>query len=345
MAPIASQYAHLHLNPRGPGDARPTALQIIREEDLIDKLQGKVYLVTGANDTTGLETARALHMTGARVFITTRSQEKNQASVRSIVTSNGGIKGGIEAITMELGNIQSVRAAAKEFLSKSERLDGLICNAGTFPQILTRTVDGFESAFGVNHLGHFALFQELKNILLASSTPGSASRVVMVSSIGHRMSEIDFADLNYDSRVWEAIPAYGQSKTANIYMANQIEQFYGSKGLHAFSLQPGGVDSNLWITCKEQRDAVLKDDKFGRYLKTTQQGAATSVWAAVSKDLEGKGGLYLESLQEIGRWEGPEAERMDWTVPGYEGWIYDVEKAERLWTLSKELIDGKGKKL
>jgi len=132
MSPITSRYAALHTSPKGPGDARPTAPQIIEDEGLIDKLQGKVFLVTGANDTTGLETARALHMTGARVFITTRNEEKSQKSAESIIASNGGVRGGIEAITMELGDLASVRKAAQEFLERSDRLDGLIANAGSY---------------------------------------------------------------------------------------------------------------------------------------------------------------------------------------------------------------------
>jgi NAD(P)-dependent dehydrogenase (short-subunit alcohol dehydrogenase family) len=345
MPPITSRYASLHISPKGPGDARPTALQIIQDEGLIDKLEGKVYLVTGANDTTGLETARALHMTGAKIFITTRSDEKNKKSVESISASNGGVKGGIEAIKMELGDLESVRRAAKTFLQKSERLDGLICNAGTFPQTLSRTKDGFETSFGVNHLGHFVLFQALKDLMLASSTPAANSRLVMVASIGHRGAEVHFDDPNFHARAWAPVAAYAQSKTANIYMANHVERVYGARGLHAWSLQPGGIDSNLWMASAEQRAAAWQDERTGPFLKTTQQGAATSVWAAVARDLEGRGGKYLESLQEIGRWEGPEERRLDWTDPGYEEYIYDEEKAERLWVLSEELVAGKGEGL
>lgn len=130
MVPITSRYAAAHVNPQGPGDARPTAVQVVQDEGLIDGMKDKVFLVTGANDTTGLETARALHMTGARVFITTRSAEKSANAVKSIIESNGGEKEGIEAITMELGDLDSVRKAAKEFLSKSDKLNVLVCNAG-----------------------------------------------------------------------------------------------------------------------------------------------------------------------------------------------------------------------
>lgn len=201
-----------------------------------------------------------------------------------------------------------------------------------------RTRDGFEKDFGVNHIGHFALFHALRETLLKSSTISFNSRVVMVASIGHRMSEIHFDDINYDNRPWEPIPAYGQSKTANIYMANYIDRIYGGHGLHAWSLQPGGIASNLLGNTEEAKEASYGDPTVLPFVKSTAQGAATSVWAAVAKDLEGRGGKYLESMQEIGVWKGPEEKRVDWTDPGYAPHAYDTEKEDKLWELSEELI-------
>jgi NAD(P)-dependent dehydrogenase (short-subunit alcohol dehydrogenase family) len=338
MALITSRYAPAHISPKGPGDARPTALQVVKDEGLLDGLSGKTVLVTGANDTTGLETARALHMTGAKVFITTRSVEKNATAVQSIIDSNGGEKGGIEAITMELGDLSSVRTAAKEFLSKSDKLNILVCNAGVFAQSLERTAEGFEKDFGVNHMGHFVLFQEIRATLLASSTPSFNSRVVMVASTGHRMSEIHFDDVNFEHRAWDPVLAYAQSKTANIYMANYIDRTYGRHGLHAWSVQPGGIASNL-VGSEEAKQALYNNPAVFPYVKTTTQGAATSVWAAVAKDLEGKGGKFLESMQEIGVWTGPEEKRVDWTDSGYAPYAYNDEKENQLWELSEKLIE------
>jgi NAD(P)-dependent dehydrogenase (short-subunit alcohol dehydrogenase family) len=305
MAPVTSRFVSAHISPKGPGDARPTALQVIEDAGLIDGLVGKTVLITGANDTTGLETARALHRTGARVFITTRSVEKSAMAVRSIIESNGGAKGGIEGITMELGDLSSVRNAAKEFRSRSDKLNILICNAGeSIPPLLDvaildvqptaghwtdfisgvlapeygTTIEGFESDFGINHLGHFALFQELKACLLKSSTPAFNSRVVVVASIGHRMSEIHFDDPNFEHRPWDMIAAYAQSKTANIYMSNYIDRTYGGHGLHAWSLQPGGIASNLIRRSEEEKQAIYSNPAILPYVKTPQQGAATSVW-------------------------------------------------------------------
>ncbi|KAN0110274.1 NAD(P)-binding protein [Hyaloscypha variabilis] len=338
MAPITSCYVSSHISPQGPGDARPTAIQVIQDEGLVDKWTGKTVLVTGANDTTGLETARALHLTGARTFLTTRSAEKGAVAVRSIIDSNGGEKAGVEAITMELGDLSSVRNAAKEFMSRSESLNVLVCNAGVLAQEFGRTKDNFEMDFGVNHVGHFALFQELKQCLISSSTDSFNSRVVMVASIGHRMSEIYFDDPNFDHRSWDVISAYGQSKTANIYMANYIDRTYGTQGLHAWSLQPGGIISNLVGKSEEVKQAMISNSEILPWLKTPQQGAATSVWAAIARDLEGKGGRYLESMQEIGEWQGPEEKRVDWTDPGYASHAYDKEKEDKLWAMSEKLI-------
>ncbi|KAE9372113.1 NAD(P)-binding protein [Stipitochalara longipes BDJ] len=338
MAPITSRYVSSHISPKGPGDARPTATQVIQDEELMDKWAGKTVLVTGANDTTGLETARALHLTGARTFLTTRSAEKGAVAVQSIIDSNGGEKAGVEAITMELSDLSSVRNAAREFMSRSKSLNILVCNAGVLAQNFDRTKDNFEMSFGVNHVGHFALFQELKQYLIDSSTDSFNSRVVMVASIGHRMSEIYFDDLNFDHRAWDAISAYGQSKTANIYMANYIDRTYGKQGVHAWSLQPGGINSNLLRRTEEEKQVIFGNPAVLPWIKTPEQGAATSVWAAAARDLEGKGGRYLESMQEIGEWQGPEERRVDWTDPGYASHAYDKEKEDKLWVLSEKLI-------
>ena len=143
---------------------------------------------------------------------------------------------------------------------------------GVFAQNLERTTEGFEKDFGVNHMGHFVLFQELKATLLASSMASFNSRVVMVASTGHRMSEIHFDDVNFEHRAWDPVLAYAQSKTANIYMANYIDRTYGGHGLHAWSLQPGGIASNL-VGSEEAKQALYNNPAVFPYVKTTTQGA------------------------------------------------------------------------
>ena len=143
---------------------------------------------------------------------------------------------------------------------------------GVFSQSLERTAEGFEKDFGVNHMGHFVLFQEIRATLLASSTASFNSRVVIVASTGHRMSEIHFDDVNFEHRAWDPVLAYAQSKTANIYMANHIDRKYGGHGLHAWSLQPGGIASNL-VGSEEAKQALYNNPAVFPYVKTTAQGA------------------------------------------------------------------------
>ena len=143
---------------------------------------------------------------------------------------------------------------------------------GVFAQSLERTTEGFEKDFGVNHMGHFVFFQQLKAALLASSTASFNSRVVMVASTGHRMSEIHFDDVNFEHRAWDPVLAYAQSKTANIYMANYIDRTYGGHGLHTWSIQPGGIASNL-VGSEEAKQALYNNPAVFPYVKTTAQGA------------------------------------------------------------------------
>ena len=220
MAVIAP-YASVHQTPQGPGDARPTALQIVKDQGLMGKLGDKVILITGCTSGIGVETARALHATGAKIFITARNVKKGQDVAKDISTSNPGQV--VEVIKMELDSFDSVRAAVADFLNKTKKLNILINNAGVMACPEGRTQDGFETQWGTNVLGHFLLFQLLKDTLSASSSPQFASRVVSVSSSGHRISGIHFDNYNLDkdpSDTYDPWKAYGQSKTGNIYLAN-----------------------------------------------------------------------------------------------------------------------------
>jgi NAD(P)-dependent dehydrogenase (short-subunit alcohol dehydrogenase family) len=202
------------------------------------------------------------------------------------------------------------------------------------------TEDGFETQFGTNHIGHFLLFQLLKPILLKSSTPSFNSRLISVSSWGHRFGSIRFDD-NFDwknGKGYEPFEAYGQSKTANIYLACEIDRRYSSKGLHATSLHPGGISTGLQVHITEEQMKAWDVSDMMRYMKNTEQGAATSVYAAISHEWEGKGGKYLSDCVVQAPFkkieEGPGALFDD----GYATWIYDPEKEGRLWKESLRLI-------
>lgn len=341
---LPNRYAEAHASPKGPGDARPTARQIIEDEDLVNGLIGKTILITGGNEGAGLQTARALHLTGARVIFTARSQEKGKGAINDIIKTNGREKGGIDYVQMQLDDLDSVREAAKTIISMTSTLNILVANAGACPDTneITRTKQGFEFTFGINHLGHCLLFQHLKPLLLSSSTPQCHSRVIVVASIGHRLSPtIRFHDLNYSalhpSDHTTLIDRYAHFKLSNIYMSNHLNRLYSSQGLNSWSLQPGGMYSSLLRNVGIP--SFAENPAKAPFAKTAEQGAATSVWAAVAKDLEGKGGRYLESLREVESWEGkPEETRGDWMVEGYAKHAYDQEAEERLWRVSEEMV-------
>ncbi|KIX05562.1 uncharacterized protein Z518_06434 [Rhinocladiella mackenziei CBS 650.93] len=270
-------YLAQHANPSGPGDHRPTALQIIKDDDAwLDK----VALVTGGTSGIGIETVRALHATGANTFFTARDEKKADAVIKDVKSTSPG-KGSVQVIKMSMDSLESVKAAAKKFLGESGgKLNILVNNAGIMATPESKTVDGFERQFGVNHLAHFALTGLLLPALISSSRPDFNSRVVSVSSSSHRYSGIHWDNVNlmgcYDPYV-----AYGQSKTANIWKANYIDRVYGPKGVHALSLHPGGIWTGLQQYARPEQLAQWKaDPEVTGVMKSPEQGAATSIWAA-----------------------------------------------------------------
>ncbi|KAJ9653523.1 hypothetical protein H2198_007305 [Neophaeococcomyces mojaviensis] len=329
---MTSKYAAAHDSAKlnGPGDGRPTAQQIVDDNDLNGKLVGKVALITGCSSGIGIETARAIKSTGATIYLTVRDVAKGQKALADILED-----GKAEMLTCDQNSLASVEAAAKEFLSKSSTLNILINNAGIMAVPKRElTQDGYESQFGVNHLAHFLLFQRLKDTLLSSATAEFPSRVICVSSSGHRRSGVHFDDLQLE-RNYDPWTSYGQAKTANIYMANEIERRYGSQNLHAFSLHPGGIWTGLQIhmdTTKFQGNPEVE-----RSMKSVEQGAAISVWAALDGDLKGKGGLFLEDCQ-VAR-PAAEAAKAGNGSSGYAEHAYNPEAETRLWKESCKLLN------
>ena len=205
-----------------------------------------------------------------------------------------------------------------------------------------KTEDGFETQFGTNHLGHFLLFQLLKSTLLASTTADFPSRVVSLSSIGHRYSKVRPHDYNFNEPgSYNPGSAYGQAKTANIWFANEIERRYGSRGLHSNSLHPGGV----WTGLQKHWDPQVKEtlgakDEVVTYMMNAAQGAATSVYAGLSKEWKNRGGKYLSKCVEQGPAVGAEADGVQ--VPlgddGYAAWAFDEQGEKLLWKDSLDML-------
>ncbi|KAK7178493.1 WW domain-containing oxidoreductase [Paraphaeosphaeria sporulosa] len=330
---MMSRYAAAHENPTGPGDARPTALQIIKDEGVEGKLFGKVIVITGTSSGIGIETARALSLTGAKLLLTARNLEKAKTALDGILKI-----GRVELVEMDNTSLGSVRTAAKTILEKSnDQVNILINNAGIMAlPTLEKTKDGFEMQFGVNHVAHFLLFQLLKPTLLASASAECSSRVVNLSSSAHHVATINESG-NYSSQRTEYNDwvAYGQSKTANIYMANEIERRYGSQGLHATSVHPGMIATALMQHMDPAMVENLKsDEKAYRMMKSPEQGAATTVWAAIGKEWEGKGGEYLAECGKTTRGN----DNHEITGAGFAGHAYDPEREARLWKDSLEMV-------
>ncbi|KAK2729101.1 putative short-chain dehydrogenase [Colletotrichum kahawae] len=327
-------YANEHRDTNGPGDARPNALKIIRDEALDGRLQGKVCLITGGTAGIGLETARAMHATGADVYITGRDTEKGVAVADSFASLDGK-PGKVVFLQMSLDSVEEVSAAAAQFLSMSENLNILICNAGTpHRPALGLTKDGFEKHFGVNYVAQFALFQALRETLIKSASPGMSSRVVVLASLSHQASSVNFEDINFTTRDYNPMLAYGASKTACIWMANEIERRYGNERLHATSVHPGAIHTEA-ARHNPAGDAVMLKPEMRKYRKSPEQGAATTIWAAVGKQWENRGGRYLAEVQEA-----EPLKENDASFPrlGYAAHAYDMKAEQRLWDMTVECL-------
>ncbi|OAG05693.1 putative short-chain dehydrogenase [Paraphaeosphaeria sporulosa] len=334
MSDPFNPYAAEHAAPAGPGDARPTAFQIVKDEGRVGKLSDKVIFITGASSGLGIETARALHETGAKLYLGVRDLEKGKKVVDDIL-SKSTINGDIELLQIGLDSLESVRKAAEEFKTRSGKLNILINNAGimALPH-RTLTQDGHEAQFATNHLAHFLLFQLLKPLLLSSASPAFSSRVVALSSLSHRVGTINFDDLTLKDN-YHPFLAYGQSKLANLWMANHITRLYAPQNLFANAVHPGVIFTPLVKHMDAaELEEVRQDEEKMKGIKSVEQGAATTVWAAVGKCWEGKGGKYLENV----RVSPPAPEDADFIVEGYSKLAYDEAGEKKLWETSNALV-------
>jgi NAD(P)-dependent dehydrogenase (short-subunit alcohol dehydrogenase family) len=266
-------------------------------------LAGKRAIVTGASGGLGEETARALAAKGAAVTITARDLAKGEAAAQKIRESTGNAA--VDVRGLELADLASVRAFAAGYLADHDKLDLLINNAG----------------------------------VMACPLAAAPSRIVNLSSAGHHMSAVDFDDPFFNDREYDKWVSYGQSKTANILFSVGLEKRLAGAGVHAYAVHPGGIMTELGrhltdedIAAMMERNNISDPDAFQAGFKTVPQGAATSVWAATSPELEGRGGLYCEDCHVAGPGAGGIRDG------GYAPWALDADAAERLWALSEELV-------
>jgi NAD(P)-dependent dehydrogenase (short-subunit alcohol dehydrogenase family) len=299
-------------------------------DDVLDgvDLSGKRFLVTGASTGLGEETTRSLAAHGASVTMAVRDLEKGRAAadrVREVVP-----EADLEVRELDLASLDSVRAFASQFLTDHDRIDVLIDNAGVMACPQATTSDGFEMQFGTNHLGHFLLTTLLAPALVAAAP----SRVVVLSSRGHRFSDVDLDDPNFEHIEYDPWVAYGRSKTANVLFAVGFDQRYRDRGVRAFAVHPGGIATELGRHLTEDTITTLAQslpaDQPMEW-KTIPQGAATSVWAATSVELQDRGGVYLEDCAV--------AEPVEAVVTsGVATYALDPERADALWSLSESLV-------
>jgi NAD(P)-dependent dehydrogenase (short-subunit alcohol dehydrogenase family) len=278
-------------------------------------LSGKTAVVTGVSAGLGVETARALRSAGADVVGTARDLDKARTALAGI--------DGVNLVQMDLADLASVRIAAEEIADRRPRVDLLVNNAGVMAPPLMRTAQDFELQIGTNHLGHFVFTTALIPSL------GSGSRIVNVSSRGHLRGGMQWDDPHWRTKPYDKWLAYGQSKTANVLFAMELEKRLSDKGIHAYALHPGVIMTELSRHLTEDDTAGLATRLTGLQLKTVEQGAATQVWAATSPELEGRGGLYLEDCHVAGPTPGDGS-------GGYAPWAVDPEQSARLWDWSEE---------
>lgn len=291
-------------------------------------LTGKLALVTGGSSGLGVETARALASKGAQVVITARNVAKGEGVAQEIRTSTGNDS--IEVMELELGSFASIRAFAEKFLAKHDALDLLINNAGVMASPFDKTEDGFELQFGTNHLGHFLL----TGLLTPALVKAAPSRVVNLSSRGHQMSPVVFDDINFEHRDYHKWASYGQSKTANILHAVELERRLGQQGAQAYAVHPGAIMTELARHMDEEDWDLMRSraESGGFTIKSIPAGAATSVYAATAPELEGRGGVYLEDCH-VAEVNDDEA-----TPNGVRSYAVDPEAAKQLWAVSEEMV-------
>lgn len=315
------------------GGATATAAEIIAGHDLT----GKEAIVTGGYSGIGYETSKALASTGARVVIAGRDATKGEAAVARLKEATGNEK--IVFRPLDLSSLESVTDWARRHVATGKPLHILINNAGIMAAPLQRTDDGFEAQFGVNHLAHFALTLGLLPCLRIAG----GARVICLSSAAHRRSDIDYDDPNYEHRPYDRWQAYGQSKTANALFAVGFAAHHAGEGLTVNCVMPGAIHTDLMRHMNraemDSRGWLDADGNFNSDgWKTPEQGAATSIWAAVAPELTGTSGRYLEDC----------AIAEPWTQGGppprghYLPYALDPGSAERLWEVSHKLLERSG---
>ncbi|EMD58951.1 hypothetical protein COCSADRAFT_41509 [Bipolaris sorokiniana ND90Pr] len=316
-----------------------------------DQIRGKNVLITGVSpESIGSSIALSIASQAPTLLIlASRTESKLEQVRKALQDAYPGTT--TKLVVLDLMSQDSVRKAAKEVSELADRLDLIINNAGLMTKTRRTTAEGLEAQFGANHIGHFLLNNLLVPQLLksaASSTPG-ATRIINVSSQGHRLSGIRFSDYNLEksneelpeeerytpvSPLFAKIPsrngyhgfaAYGQSKTANILFSIGINEKLGGKGIRSYALHPGAIPTNMSRDLDSDSEELEAIGKTMTFLKNLDQGAATVLVAALDPALNDEKGIFLDDCQ----------------ISNAAPHATDPDKAKKLWELSEKLVGTK----
>jgi NAD(P)-dependent dehydrogenase (short-subunit alcohol dehydrogenase family) len=296
-------------------------------------LAGKRVLVTGVSAGLGVETARALMAHGAEVVGAARDLAKARLATER-ARSQAANGGSLHLVEVDLASFDSIRRCADGLLKLEKPFDVIIANAGVMACPKGTTKDGFETQFGTNHLGHFLLVNRIASLLRRGS------RLVNLSSAGHRYSDVDLDDPNFERTPYVEFTAYGRSKTANVLFAVEFDRRYRAHGIRATALHPGGIQTELGRHMGPgaleqliaQINASLPPGAPPFTWKTIPQGAATSVWAAFVASADAVGGRYCEDCHVAELAEAPGLRA------GVQPYALDPEHARALWKKSEEWV-------
>lgn len=297
-------------------------------------LSGKRVLVTGASAGLGVETARVLAAHGATVVGAARDLDKARTATE-VVRKDAKNGGSLELIALDLASLKSVRACADALVKDGKQFDVVICNAGVMATPKGKTADGFETQFGTNHLGHFVFVNRIASLFKRGS------RLVNLSSAGHRYSDVDLNDPNFEHTAYTEFGAYGRSKTANVLFAVEFDRRHKAEGIRATAVHPGGIITELGRhMTPELRDLMMKSVEEGNKAanlpsfkwKTIPQGAATTVWSGFVAAADDVGGKYCEDCHVAVINDNPVARG------GVRPYALDVEHAKALWAKSEEMV-------
>ncbi|WIW89448.1 SDR family NAD(P)-dependent oxidoreductase [Sphingobium sp. V4] len=299
-------------------------------------LRGKRALVTGVSSGLGVETARSLVAHGADVIGAARDIAKAKQATDAVRSAADASGGKFELVSLDLADLSSVHACAGGLLATGLPFDIIIANAGVMAPPLVRTVDGFESQFATNYLGHFALVNRVAPLLR------EGARVVILSSAAHQLADVDMDDPNFQRTGYDPWIAYGRSKTAAALFAVEFDRRHRERGVRAVAVHPGAIQTGLQqFTDPAAEQGIIDSINAAnaaaglppfRY-KTVPEGAASSVWAAARADAEAVGGHYCEDCQlaEIDDSEGVHG--------GVKSYALDSQHARAVWTRTEKLLN------